>query len=316
MKIVILDGYTANPGDLSWEPFSRFGTLTVHDRTDPPAIPARAGDAEVILTNKTPLDQTTIDALPHVRYIGVLATGANMIDRNATRARGITVCNVPGYSTPSVAQATMALLLHLTNHVAVHDDAVHGGAWSASPDFCFTRTPLLELHGKRMGLVGYGAIGRQVGEIARAMGMEIAATLHTPRTIPGVRVLPLESLLETSDVISLHCPLTEETRGMIHAERLARMKPTAILLNTSRGDLIREDDLAAALQAGTIAGAGLDVLATEPPPADHPLLHVPRCVITPHIAWATRESRARLLEVAAANLAAFLDGTPQNVLGD
>jgi len=310
MRIVILDGHTTNPGDLSWAPLERLGSLAVHERTAPGDVVARAADADVVLTNKTPLPAEVIAALPRARLIGVLATGYNVVDAAAARDRGIPVVNVPEYSTPNVAQATFALLLELTNRTGHHDRAVHEGRWVASPDFCFWDGDLVELAGKTFGIVGHGRIGRAVGRIAAAFGMEV---IHARRR-GGEGSVALDELFAASDVVSLHCPLTAETKGLVDARRLGLMKRTAYLLNTSRGPLVDEAALAAALAVGTIAGAGLDVLAVEPPGAGNPLLTAPRCVITPHIAWATRAARERLIGTVAANVAAFAAGTPVNVV--
>jgi len=310
MRIVILDGHTANPGDCSWAPLARLGALTVHPRTAPGDVVERARDADVVLTNKTALPAEVIASLPRVRLIGVLATGFNVVDAAAARARGIPVVNVPEYSTANVAQATFALLLELTNRVGHHDRAVHEGRWSAGEDFCFWDGELVELAGKTFGLVGYGRIARAVGRIASAFGMEV---VHT-RGRGGDGSIGIDELCARADVVSLHCPLTPETKGLFDARRLRAMKQTTYLLNTARGPLVDEGALAGALAAGTIAGAGLDVLAVEPPAADNPLLTAPRCVITPHHAWATRAARARLIESVAGNVAAFVAGRPVNVV--
>lgn len=312
MRIVVLDGLTANPGDLSWDEFTRLGPCTIHDRTPAAEVVDRVRDAEVVLTNKTPIDADAIARLSFLRYIGVLATGYNNVDTAAARARGIPVCNVPEYGTSTVAQATFALLLELTNRTGHHAATVRAGRWSTAPDFCYWDGTLLELSGLTLGIVGYGRIGRAVARIGSAFGMRILATRRAGP--PDPEVTDLATLLRTSDVVSLHCPLTPETRELINAETLRQMKPSALLLNTARGALIRESDLAEALDAGRLAGAGLDVLSLEPPPASHPLLHARNCIVTPHIAWATRAARARLLDVAAGNLRAFLAGTPRNVV--
>lgn len=317
MKLVVLDGYSLNPGDLSWEPLRQLADLTVYDRTPAHEVVARVGDAELAMTNKTPLDAATLAALPRLRYIGVLATGYNIVDVNAARNRMIAVTNIPTYGTASVAQHAFALLLELCHHVGLHSEAVRAGEWSRSLDWSFSKTPLLELAGKTMGIIGFGRIGRQVGHIARAFHMRVIAHDAAPGDPPaweGFRWVPIDELLAESDVVSLHCPLTPETQGLINAARLRLMKPTAFLLNTSRGPLVIEDDLAAALNQGVIAGAGLDVLSLEPPPASNPLFDARNCVITPHIAWATREARARLMQLAADNLRAFLEGHPQNLV--
>jgi glycerate dehydrogenase len=269
------------------------------------------------LTNKTPLNAETLAALPRLRYLGVLATGYNVVDIAAARARGVPVCNVPAYGTASVAQAVFALLLELTNRSGAHSAAVRAGRWSASPDFCFWDGELIELAGRTLGIVGYGEIGRAVGEIARAFGMRVLAYSRSGvpgATSDGAEWVALDTLFRESDVVSLHCPLTPETRELVNTARLASMKPGAFLLNTARGPLVNEADLAAALHAGRIAGAGLDVLSTEPPSADNPLLRAPNCVITPHIAWATRAARARLIHTAVENVRAFLADTPRNVV--
>jgi len=314
MKIVVLDGYTANPGDLDWSPLATFGELTVHDRTPAALTLQRAAGAQVLLTNKVLLGATEQAVLPELRYIGVLATGYNVVDVAAARAHGIVVTNVPAYSTPSVAQHVFALLLELTRGTGRHAGLVREGRWSSSPDFAFWATPQVELAGLIFGIVGFGAIGQAVARIALAFGMRVLVHTRTPNPAgwPELEFVGLDELIAQADVVSLHCPLTEETRGMASASRLAAMKPTAYLLNTGRGPLVDEAALAAALHAGTIAGAGLDVLAQEPPSADNPLLAAPNCVITPHLAWATRAARSRLLDTAIANVRAFVEGNPQN----
>jgi glycerate dehydrogenase len=312
MRITILDGHTTNPGDLSWEPLHGLGDCVVHDRTLAAEVVVRAADADVVLTNKTPLTRETIAALPRLKCIGVLATGYNIVDVAAARDRGIPVCNVPEYGTPNVAQATFALLLELTNRVGRHAELVRAGRWSSCPDFCFWEGELVELSGLTLGIVGYGRIGRAVATVGRAFGMRIVAARRGRGDDP--ECVELDTLLRESDVVSLHCPLTPETREIIDATALAKMKPTAFLINTSRGPLVNEAALAAALNAGQIAGAGLDVLAVEPPPATNPLLAARNCVITPHVAWATREARRRLIACTAENLRAFVAGTPRNVV--
>ncbi len=312
MKIVVLDGYTTNPGDISWEPLERCGDCTIHTRTAGGDVVSRAVGAEIVLTNKTPVTREAIASLPDLRYIGVLATGYNIVDVVAARERGIPVCNVPEYSTPNVAQATFALLLELTNQTGLHDRTVHEGRWSACPDYCYWEGELIELAGLTLGIVGYGRIGKAVAAIGRAFGMQI---LFTRRDVAGdPDCVPLDELLARSDVVSLHCPLTPQTQGLIDARRLNLMKPSAFLINTSRGPLVNEADLAAALESGRIAGAGLDVLSVEPPPASNPLLTARNCILTPHIAWATRNARRRLVDVAAANVGAFLEGHLQHVV--
>ena len=314
--IVILDGFTTNPGDCSWDAVASQGKLAVFDRTDPAEVVARAAGAAIVLTNKTPLTAETLAGLPDVGLISVLATGVNVVDLDAARARGITVCNVPGYSTPHVAQTVFALLLELTNRPAEHAAAVRAGDWSACPDFCFWRGELVELAGRTLGLVGYGAIAQAVTAIGRAFGMRVLASRRSAATAEaGVTFTDIDTLFRESDVLSLHCPLTPETAGLVNAARLATMKPTAYVINTARGGVIVEQDLAAALNEGRIAGAGLDVLSVEPPPADNPLLTAKNCLITPHIAWASRASRERLIVATAENIRGFLAGTPQNVVG-
>jgi glycerate dehydrogenase len=307
MRIVILDGFTTTAGDLDWSPLEGLGSLTVYDRTAPEAVEARSREADAILINKTQLGADVLSRLPRLRYIGILATGWNTLDLAAAHAQGITVCNAAGYGTDSVAQHTFALLLELSSRVCVHARSVQTGAWSASPDWTYLQAPLMELSGKTLGLIGPGRIGGRVAEIARAFGMQVQESGRSGGLPPG-------QLFETSDVVSLHCPLTPQTHEMVHAGLLRRMKPGAFLINTSRGALIREADLAQALREGWLAGAALDVLAQEPPPPDHPLLHAPNCLITPHIAWATPESRSRLIRIAAENLRAFAAGSPRNLV--
>lgn len=314
MRIVILDGYALNPGDLSWSELEGLGDCTVHDRMPPDEVLARAHGADALLTNKTVLNAATLESLPQLRYVGVLATGVNVVDIAAAHRLGIAVTNVPGYSTPSAAQATLALLLELTNHVGHHNRAVHEGRWASSPDFCFYDRPLVELAGRTMGLVGFGAIAQAVAKLAHALGMTILVHTRTERPTPGIQFVDLDTLFAESDVVSLHCPLTPETQGLVNADRLARMKPTAFLLNTARGPLIDEPALARALNAGQIAGAALDVLSTEPPSPDNPLLTAQNCILTPHIAWATLAARQRLMDTVTANFRAFLTGRPVNVV--
>jgi glycerate dehydrogenase len=316
MNIVVLDGYTLNPGDLSWNELEELGSCVVHDRTPPDLILERAREADILLTNKTPLTRETIFALPKLKYIGVLATGYNVVDIAAAKERGIMVTNVPDYSTPSVAQLTFALLLELTHRVGHHAQTVRDGKWVRSADFCYWDFPLVELHGKKFGIVGFGKIGRAVAKIADAFGMHVIVHARKkPADLPQHHVFSeLNSLFEWSDVVSLHCPLTPETKQLVNAERLALMKPGAFLLNTGRGPLIDEAALADALNKGTIAGAGLDVLSVEPPRADNPLLTAKNCIITPHIAWASRGARERLMEIAVENLRAVARGKPRNVV--
>ncbi len=314
-RIVVLDGHTINPGDNPWDALDGLGELTVHDRSTPDEALARVADAEIALTNKVLIDAGVLAGAPHLRGICVLATGVNVVDANAANARGIPVCNVPAYSTASVVQHTLALLLELCHRVGAHDASVHRGDWVKSRDFSYCLSPLLELEAKALGIVGYGAIGRRVAEAARALGMHIrAAELgHASRASADVERRSLDELFRTSDVISLHCPLSAETKGLVSRARLALLKPSAFLVNTARGGLIDEAALAAALDAGTLAGAALDVLSSEPPSADNPLLSAKNCVITPHVAWTSLESRKRLLAVTAENIRGLLAGSPRNV---
>jgi glycerate dehydrogenase len=317
MKIVILDGYTLNPGDLSWDGLMPLGEVVIYDRTPADQVVERAAGAEVIFTNKTPLGEEVLNRLPALKFIGVLATGYNVVDTEAARARDIIVANVPGYGTTSVVQMTFALLLELCQHVQHHSDVVKAGKWANSPDFCFWDYPLVELAGKTMGIIGFGSIGQQVGDVATAFGMNIIGnsrhwTDQSHR--PNFRWAEIPELLEQSDVVSIHCPLFPETKGLINKERLKHMKSTAFLINTSRGPIIVEQDLADALNKDVIAGAGIDVLSVEPPAKDNPLFRAKNCLITPHIAWATKEARARLLEIAVNNLLAFMSGNPVNVV--
>lgn len=319
MKIVVLDGYAMNPGDLSWEPLGNLGECRVFDRTLPEQVSERAAGAKIVLTNKVLLSRQTIAKLPALKYIGITATGTNVVDLQAARERGIPVTNVPAYSTRSVAQMVFALLLEMTQQVGHHARLVRQGQWSASPDFCFWERPLVELDGLTMGIVGAGAIGSTVARLAAAFGMKVLVHTRTPekhRAALGVEVgfVDLETLFRKSDVVSLHCPLTSETAGMVNAERIGTMKPTAFLINTGRGPLIDEKALAEALNADRIAGAGLDVLSVEPPPGDNPLPGAKNCIITPHIAWATRAARERLMTTVVANVAAFLAGRETNVV--
>jgi glycerate dehydrogenase len=314
VKIVVLDGYTLNPGDLSWAALEALGTCSIHERTPPEQLLDRAQAAEIILTNKTPLPGAVIGRLPNLRAIGMLATGYNVVDVVAARARGIPVMNVPAYGTRSVAQMTFALLLELVQQVGHHARTVREGRWAGCRDFCYWDLPLIELEGLTMGLIGYGRIGRATADAARAFGMRVQACDPTADTEEYPELTDLETLLRTSDVVSLHCPLTAENTGLINAERLAWMKPTAYLINTARGPLIDEPALAEALVNGRLAGAGLDVLCVEPPRPDNPLLAAPNCLVTPHIAWATRAARERLMATVVDNVRSFLAGTPRNVV--
>jgi len=316
-KIVVLDGYCINPGDLSWDALRDFGSVEVFDRTASDQVVERAAGAAVLLTSKAPLPGDVLAQLPELCYIGVIGTGFNNVDVEAARRHGITVTNIPAYGTASVAQFVFALLLELCNHVKLHAVAVRDGEWTLSVDWSFWKAPLMELSGKVMGIVGFGRIGRQTARIADAFDMRVIANDVQPGESPpysGFRWASFEDLLRDSDVVSLHSPLFPETRGMINVRTLGLMKPTAFLINTSRGPLVVDQDLADALNAGRIAGAGVDVLSVEPPPGGNPLLSARNCLVTPHIAWATREARSRLLDGAVQNLAAFLSGTPRNVI--
>lgn len=315
MRIVVLDGYTLNPGDLSWEGLEELGNVTVYDRTPPEQVVPRAADAQIVLTNKTLITREHVQRLPQLRFIAVLATGFNIVDVEAARERGIPVSNVPTYGTGSVAQMVFAHVLNLVQQVRHHAETVRSGRWSKSEDFCYWDYPLIELDGLTMGLVGLGRIGRATAELAAAFGMRVLAYDIAAVDIPEkIRLVDLEAVFRESDVVSLHCPLTADNRGLVNADRLALMKPTAFLINTSRGPLIDEAALAEALRSNRIAGAGLDVLAVEPPPPDHPLLKLDNCYITPHIAWATKSARARLMNTVIENVRGFLRGKPQNVV--
>lgn len=317
MKIVILDGYCLNPGDLSWAGFEAMGGVTVYDRTpldDTDEIVRRIADCDIVLTNKTPITRAVLELCPAVRYIGVLATGFNVVDTQAAAERNIPVCNVPGYGTEAVAQFAIALLLEVCSRVGEHDRAVRAGQWSDCPDYCFWNAPLVELAGKTMGIIGYGRIGRAVGRIAAAMGMHVIAYGPHPWTEGEAPYTPLEELLGRSDVVSLHCPMTPRTERMINKDTIRQMKDGAILINNSRGQLLNEQDVADALASGKLAAAAVDVAETEPVPADSPLLGAKNCVITPHISWAARETRQRLLDIAVENLRAFAAGRPVHVV--
>lgn len=324
-RIVVLDGHTLVPAGgpsheatIDWGPLEALGDLTVYDRSTATQAVTRAADTPIVLTNKTPLPASTLAQLPGLRYIGVLATGVNVVDVAAANQRQIVVTNVPGYGTDSVAQHVFALLLELTNHTAEHNRAACDGRWARGPDFSFTVRPVTELAGKTLAVVGLGSIGRRVAQIGSALGLRIAATHPSNKksAVPGVdiRWLPLDDLVAAADVLTLHCPLTEATRHLIDARQLSRMKRSAVLINTGRGGLIDEAALARALVENRIKAAGLDVLDTEPPPADHPLLNAPRCVVTPHIAWASVQAKRRLIDHVARNIESFLAGTPVNVV--
>ena len=316
MKIVILDAFTSNPGDLSWDAIKEMGELTVYERTTPEEVLERCTGSEVIFTNKVILNSETIEQLPELKYIGVLATGTNVVDLNFAKERGICVTNIPGYSTDSVVQHVLALMLHFSSKVSVHNDAVQQGDWVNSIDFSFTLGTLNELSGKTLGIIGLGTIGRKLARVADAMGMKIVAAHQSSMDrleLPyEVEWLPVDEVFALADFLSLNCPLTPETEKVVNAEHLKKMKSSAIVINTGRGPLVDEQALADALSNGTIAGAGLDVLSTEPPAGDNPLLSAKNCVITPHIAWASREARARLIAIAADNLSAYLSGNPKN----
>lgn len=318
MKLVILDGYAENPGDLSWDWLGGLvDDYEVYDYTPPELTQARSRGADILVTNKTVLPAAVINALPDLKCILVLATGFNVVDGKAARARGIPLCNIPAYSTDGVAQLVFALLLELTTHVGLHNDSVKAGDWTRCRHFCYWKTPLRELHGKTFGIIGFGRIGKAVAQIANAMGMRTLAVSPRTRFYDGfgsVTFTDLDTLLRESDVVSLHCPLTPETTGLVNADFLAKMKKTAFLINTSRGPVIDEAALAAALKKGEIAGAGVDVLSTEPPKADNPLLGCENCIITPHIAWASFEARTRLMQIFRGNVEAFLRGAPTNVV--
>ena len=316
MKITILDAYTSNPGDLSWDAFEEFGKVTVHDRTTPKEVVARCAGCEAVLTNKVVLNAEIMDQLPELKYIGVLATGTNVVDLDYARQRGICVTNIPGYSTDSVVQHILAFMLHFSSMVSIHNDAVHQGDWVNSKDFCFTLGTLNELSESTLGIIGLGTIGRKLAKVADALGMKIVAAHQSSMKrleLPfEVEWLPVDEVFARSDFLSLNCPLTPETDRLVKAPRLQKMKSSAVVINTGRGPLVDEQALADALNNGTIAGAGLDVLSTEPPSADNPLLGAKNCVITPHIAWSSMEARSRLIAIAADNLSAYLEGNPKN----
>lgn len=317
MNIVVLDGFTLNPGDLTWSGMERYGRVAVFERTPAELIVERAMEAEIVLTNKTPLREDVLSRLPRLKYIGVLATGYDVVDVRAAAERGVVVTNIPAYGTDSVAQMVFALLLELCHRAGDHSESVRRGEWTRSLDWCYWRSPIVELAGKTIGIVGYGRIGSQVAEIASAFGMKVAANSQSRRQEPrgrDFRWMDVPELLAASDVVSLHCPLTAQTEGMINAASLSTMKREAFLINTARGKLIREADLADALNAGTIAGAAMDVLSVEPPDESNPLLAARNCVITPHIAWASKEARTRLMNMAVDNVRAFLEGDPANVV--
>ena len=318
MKLVILDSYTENPGDLSWDWLKDIvDEYEIYESTPAEKVVERSLDADILVTNKVPVDRALIEKLPKLKFIAVLATGYNIIDCEAAKEHGIVVSNIPAYSTDGVAQLVFALLLELTNQVGLHSKSVNDGEWSRSPYFCYWKTPLVELHGKVFGIIGFGKIGSAVAEIANAFGMKVKAYSPHTRDYAGfgrVDFVPLDEVIETSDVLSLHCPLTNETNGLVNAEFLSRMKKTAYLINTSRGPVVNEKDLRAALDSGTIAGAGVDVLSCEPPKEDNPLIGAKNCFITPHIAWASLEARTRLMNIFKDNVKGFVSGEPVNVV--
>ena len=319
MKIVILDGYTENPGDLSWDELGRLGELTVYDRTpvdDEAEIIRRIGDAEVVFTNKTPISRTTIDACPNMKFISLLATGYNVVDYVYAAEKNIPVTNVPAYGTAAVGQFAIAMLLEICHHVAHHSDTVHDGKWANSIDWCYWDYPLIELDGKTMGIIGFGRIGQQTGRIAKALGMKILAydTVQSEAAAEIGTYVDLDTVLTQSDVIALHCPLFPETQGIINKDTIAKMKDGVIILNNSRGPLVVEQDLADALNSGKVYAAGLDVVSTEPIKSDNPLLGAKNCIITPHISWAPKESRQRIMDCAVENVKAYLDGAPVHVV--
>ena len=319
MKIVILDGYTENPGDLSWAEIEKYGELTVYDRTsltDQAEVIERIGDAEIVFTNKTPISAAVIDACPGMKFIGVLATGYNVVDYNHARKKGIPVCNVPTYGTASVGQFAIGLLLEVCHHIGHHSDSVHQGNWQTSKDWCYWDYPLIELDGKTLGIIGFGRIGQRTGTIARALGMKVIA-FDKNRSEDAARIadyVDLDTLLAASDVIALHCPLFPDTEKIINKDTIAKMKDGVIIINNSRGQLVNEQDLTDALNSGKVAAAGLDVLSAEPVRGDNPLLTAKNCIITPHISWAPKESRQRIMDCAAENVRTFLEGHPQNVV--
>ncbi len=317
IKITILDGNALNPGDLSWEGFEEMGQVTLYDRTPQDKTAERIGDAEIVLTNKTAITREVLDQCPSIRYVGVLATGYNVVDVEAAREKGVVVTNIPSYGTDAVAQYAFALLLELCHHVGLHDESVKAGEWEHCPDFCYWKTPLMELAGKTMGIIGFGRIGQRTGKIAQAFGMKVLACdrYQNPELEnESCHYVSLEHLLAQSDVISLHCPLLPETKGLINRENIETMKKGVLIINTSRGDLVVEKDLAEALSSGKVGGAAADVVSTEPIRGDNPLLAAPNMIITPHMAWGAKESRQRLMDQAVRNLKAFLEGGEVNVV--
>ena len=314
MKITVLDGFAENPGDLSWDWLSEYGEYTVFDRTPAELIAERVEGCDIVITNKTPLRRDLLKTLTNLKYVGLLSTGYNIVDWDYCKEVGIPVCNIPSYSTAAVAQLTFALILEHTNAVAIHSQSVHDGEWASCKDFCYQKAPLTELLGKTLGIIGFGSIGKAVAKIGLAFGMKVIASTNHPAPFESVEFTDKDTLLAKSDFVSLHCPLTEKTEGMVNADFLAKMKPSAMLINTSRGQVVNENDLAEALKNKTIAAAGLDVLSQEPPKADNPLFGLKNCFITPHIAWAGYETRARLMEICKENVKAFSLGNPINIV--
>lgn len=316
-KIVVLDGYTENPGDLSWGGLEALGEFKVYDRTPMDQIVSRIGDAEYVYTNKTPITKETLDSCPNVKFIGVLATGYNVVDVNAAKEKGIPVANIPTYGTTAVAQFVFALLLEICHHVGAHSEAVKAGEWSKSPDFCFWNYPLIELAGKTLGIIGFGRIGQATAKIAVSLGMKVIAFDEYPNKsleTEDIKLVSLDEVLTRSDVVSLHCPLFPSTQGIINKDTIAKMKDGVIIINTSRGPLIVEEDLKEALDSGKVYAAAVDVVSTEPIKPDNVLLTCDNCIITPHIAWAPKESRQRLMDIAVDNLRQFQNGTPVNIV--
>lgn len=316
MKIVVLDGYTENPGDLSWSGFEALGELTVYDRTAESEILERIGGADAVIVNKCPITRETLERCPGTKYIGILATGYNVVDLDAAKENGIPVTNIPAYGTDSVGQFAIALLLEICHHIGHHGKAVHEGKWERNPDWCFWDYPLIELAGKTMGIIGFGRIGQATGRIAKALGMRVLAYARHPTECGAAlaEYVTFDELLAASDVVALHCPLSPSTEGIINRNTIAKMKDGVIILNNSRGPLIVEEDLAEALNTGKVYAAGLDVASTEPILGDNPLLKAKNCIITPHISWAPKESRQRLMDIAVNNLKAFMDGKAENVV--
>ncbi len=314
MKITVLDGFTTNPGDISWEWLTKLGECTIYDRTPADLIAERCRDCDIVITNKTPLRKNLLESLPKLKYIGLLSTGFNIVDWEYCKEKSIPVCNIPSYSTSAVAQLVFALILEHTNNVAIHSNSVHSGEWSACKDFCYWKTPLTELSGKTLGIIGFGKIGKAVAKIASAFGMKVMASTNHPSPFEGVEFCNIDELLSKSDFVSIHCPLTPQTEKMVNSDFLAKMKKSAILINTSRGQVVDEAALAYALKNSIIAGAGLDVLENEPPKADCPLFGLENCYITPHIAWAGFETRKRLMTICRENVEAFIGGNPINLV--